>query len=53
MGSGKRKYKNRPKKFSLGPFKEEDKIKVNADKEDVKRLLDIWEKNKKEDENNP
>ena len=51
MGSGKRNYKNRPKKFSLGPFKEEDKPSFKVAKEDFNNLLTLWEKKKKENEN--
>lgn len=46
MGSGKRKYKNRPRKFTLGSYKEEVH-KVKASKEEVDALIDMWQKNKK------
>ncbi len=52
MGSGKRNYKNRPKKFTLGGFKE-DKDKVEPSKEDKEKFIAMWKKLKKrKDEDN-
>ncbi|MBS3153513.1 hypothetical protein J4426_03045 [Candidatus Woesearchaeota archaeon] len=46
MGSGKKNYKNRPKKFSLGAYKP-DKEHKEVDKEDLNKLLQMWENQKK------
>lgn len=43
MGSGKRKYKRRHKKFSLGGFKSENDAEPK-DPERVKELIDLWKK---------
>lgn len=46
MGSGKRNYKKRPKKFSLGAYKPE-KRKIEISEEDKQNLIDLWESMKK------
>ena len=54
MGSGTRKYKNRPKKFSLGKF-EEDKDKPEVKQEEKDQFINWWEelkKRKKEEREN-
>ena len=48
MGSGKRNYKNRPKKFSLGAYKP-DQEKKEINQEDRDKLLAMWEMSKKKD----
>ena len=45
MGSGKRNYKKRPKKFSLGAYKPEKE--GPKDPEVVKALIEFWESRKK------
>lgn len=54
MGSGKRKYNQRPKKISLGKYPKTEKKEVN--KEDLQNLISLWheskEKNKKEKQDN-
>lgn len=52
MGGGKRKFnqvKYVPKEKKLGKFVEEETTK--KDPEDVKSLIDLWNKKKKEDSN--
>ena len=44
MGSGKKNYKNRPKVFSLGGFKEEKK---KVSKEEKDKFIAMWESMKK------
>jgi len=46
MGSGKRNYKKRPKKFSLGGYKPE-KTKVEISEEDKKKFIEFWGNQKK------
>ena len=46
MGSGKRNYKKRPKKFSLGRYKPE-KREVEISKEDKEKFIAFWEEMKK------
>ena len=45
MGSGKRNYKKRPKKFSLGKFIEK-KEKEEVYKKDIDALIELWENSK-------
>ena len=46
MGSGKRNYKKRPKKFSLGGYDPEEH-KVEISKEAKESFISFWEKMKK------
>lgn len=46
MGSGKRNYKKRPKKFSLGGYKPEDH-KIELNQEDKEKFISFWEEMKK------
>jgi len=46
MGSGKRNYKKRPKKFSLGGYKPEEH-KTEISKENQDRFISFWKEMKK------
>lgn len=46
MGSGKRNYKKRPKKFSLGGYNPEEH-KTEVSKEDHEKFVLFWEEMKK------
>jgi len=49
MGSGKKNYKNRPKKFTLGKFKSDDEHK-KVSKEDFDNLIALWKKGKEKND---